>query len=185
MGPRTTAARPVSNDWSGVTLTAVTPDAPGIGETVSEQDGSYRLLNLAPGVYVVTAELNGVQKLTRENVVVRAGLNVTVDLMLEVGSMSDCVNVMADTPLLEARNSYRNGPCRSRVEIRAEAVNVTNSPQFGNLVQRRSRQSLTIWRTLVRTLADMTLARISLEAAADRHAARNVTTPWYKVGATT
>src|SRR5215510_456630 len=61
----------------GVTVTAVSPTAPGTHISVSESDGQYRLLNLPSGVFDVVAELAGFMKYTRQGVEVRAGLNLT------------------------------------------------------------------------------------------------------------
>ena len=46
----------------GVTITAVSPTAPGTHISVSGSDGQYRLLNLPPGVFDIVAELAGFAK---------------------------------------------------------------------------------------------------------------------------
>jgi len=57
----------------GVTIT-VTHNETGIARSlVSDERGLYRALNLAPGAYAVTAELQGFTK------IVRNGLNVAID----------------------------------------------------------------------------------------------------------
>jgi len=87
----------------GATLTA---SAPPVGKTtVSGGDGTYRLVNLAPGTYTVTSELPGFTKLVRENVIVREGLNLTLDLTMAVGEISETVDVRGDSPLLESKTA--------------------------------------------------------------------------------
>ena len=71
----------------GVTVTAVSPTVPGTHVSVSESDGQYRLLNLPPGVFDVVAELAGFTKYTQQGVEVRAGLNLTLDIVLTLGSV--------------------------------------------------------------------------------------------------
>ena len=61
--------------------------------------------HLVPGTYVVTAQLAGFATLVRENVVVREGLNLTLDLTMTVGAISETVEVRADTPLLESKTA--------------------------------------------------------------------------------
>jgi hypothetical protein len=58
----------------GVTLTATSPNVAGARTAVSDAGGFYRLLDVPPGDYTVTADLQGFAKLVRENISVRAGL---------------------------------------------------------------------------------------------------------------
>ena len=87
----------------GVTVTATSPTQPGSRTAVSEADGSYRLLNLRPGEYTITAELQGFSRYSREGIVVRAGLNIEVDIVLKVGAMSETVTVSGESPMLEVQ----------------------------------------------------------------------------------
>src|SRR5215813_10275562 len=54
----------------GVVVTVKSPTAATIPATQTDSEGLYRLQNLAPGVYSVTAELDGFATFVRENVVV-------------------------------------------------------------------------------------------------------------------
>jgi hypothetical protein len=63
------------------------------------------MVDLVPGTYVVTAQLAGFATLVRQNVVVREGLNLTLDLTMTVGAINETVEVRADTPLLESRTA--------------------------------------------------------------------------------
>src|SRR5215510_10111873 len=56
----------------GVTIGASSPTVAGTVTAVSEGDGSYRLLNLRPGEYTLSAELQGFSKYQRAGIVVRA-----------------------------------------------------------------------------------------------------------------
>ncbi|MDO8834948.1 MAG: TonB-dependent receptor [Vicinamibacterales bacterium] len=85
----------------GVTLTAKSPTVGGVRSTVSDAAGFYRLLDLPPGEYAVTAELQGFARLVRESIVVRAGLNLGVDIVMKLGAMTETVEVRADTPITD------------------------------------------------------------------------------------
>jgi len=87
----------------GVTVAATSPSVAGTRTAVSDAEGFYRLLDLPPGDYTVRAELQGFSKFERPNVVVRAGLNIQVDLNLKVGTLEETVTVKADTPMLEVQ----------------------------------------------------------------------------------
>lgn len=85
----------------GVRITATSVSAPETYTAVSDGEGYYRLTDLPPGDYKVSAALEGFATLVREPIVVRAGMNVGLDLALQVGVLSDTVEVVGDTPLLE------------------------------------------------------------------------------------
>ena len=87
----------------GVTVAAVSPTVPGTHISVSESDGQYRLLNIPPGVFDVVAQLAGFAKYTRQGVEVRAGLNLTLDIVLTLGSVQESIIVRGDPPLLETQ----------------------------------------------------------------------------------
>jgi hypothetical protein len=63
---------------------------------VTARDGLYCRVNLAPGVQVVTAGRQGCVTLVRENVVAREGVNLTLDLTMMVGAVSETVEVKGD-----------------------------------------------------------------------------------------
>ena len=88
----------------GVTVTATSPDVAGTYSAVADPDGLYRLMNLAPGTYTVAATLQGFSRFARENVIMRAGLNLTVDVVMKVGTVNETLTVVGEAPLLEASN---------------------------------------------------------------------------------
>ncbi len=90
---------------AGVTLTATSLDVAGTYTTVSDAEGYYRLLDLQPGEYTLTAELQGFSKFVRPGIAVRAGLNLSVYLVMKVGAMTETVDVKADTPMLESKTA--------------------------------------------------------------------------------
>ena len=87
----------------GVTITVTNRDTNVSNTTVSNGTGDYTLLYLTPGTYRVGAELQGFKKLNRENVEVRVGDKLQIDFKMEVGGVTEVVNVAAETPLLETR----------------------------------------------------------------------------------
>ena len=88
----------------GVTITVTHRDTNVSNQTVTNGTGDYTLLYLAPGAYRVGAELQGFKKLNRENVEVRVGDRLQIDFKMEVGGLTEVVNVSAETPLLETRS---------------------------------------------------------------------------------
>lgn len=91
----------------GVTVTAVSPAAPGTHITVSESDGQYRLLNLPPGAFDIVAELAGFTKYVRQGIEARAGLNLTLDIVLTLGNVEESIVVRGEPPLLESQKAIQ------------------------------------------------------------------------------
>jgi hypothetical protein len=85
----------------GVTITASSPMLLAPSVTVTDGSGSYRLINLPPGTFTVTAELSGFAKFRREGILLRAGSNFQVDITMEIGALAETVTVVDDTPMLE------------------------------------------------------------------------------------
>jgi hypothetical protein len=88
----------------GVSVEATSPTVGGTYTAVTDQDGHYRLLNLPPGTYALTATLSGFSKAVREDLFMRAGLNLAVDIVLNVGALEETMTVVGDSPLLETSN---------------------------------------------------------------------------------
>jgi hypothetical protein len=91
----------------GATVTATSPSSPRPVVAVSDSEGVYRLLGLLPGTYVIGAELQGFSRLERSGVVVTAGLNLTVDFGLKLGTLGETIQVVAETPMLETEKSSK------------------------------------------------------------------------------
>jgi hypothetical protein len=72
-------------------------------ETNSE--GLFRVPSLQPGPYRVEVEASGFKRFVRDNLDVRAGVTVPVNAALEVGVVTEQVEVTAETALLETETS--------------------------------------------------------------------------------
>ena len=89
------------------TITAVSATAPAPLSAVSDSEGYYRLLELPPGEYELTAERAGFARFVRQGIAVRAGLNLAVDIDMVLGGQTDTVSVKADTPMLESSSAVQ------------------------------------------------------------------------------
>lgn len=68
-------------------------------------EGLFRVQSLQPGMYRVAFVAKGFKKLVRENVVLRSGVTVPVDAALEIGSVTEAIDVTATSPLLETETA--------------------------------------------------------------------------------
>ncbi|MBA3442558.1 MAG: carboxypeptidase regulatory-like domain-containing protein, partial [Pyrinomonadaceae bacterium] len=64
-------------------------------------EGSYQFVSLVPGRYRLEAEKSGFKRHVREPVVVEVQSAVRLDLALEIGELSDVVEISSQTPLLQ------------------------------------------------------------------------------------
>lgn len=104
---QTTVGRIVGTlkDPSGAVLPAatitVTNEATNVPrEVATSQTGDFTVANLLPGTYSVTAKLAGFKTLVRPGVEVRLGQATTVDLAMELGAVTQVVEVTGEAPLL-------------------------------------------------------------------------------------
>src|SRR5712692_7538522 len=69
--------------------------------TTTSTAGSYQFLELRPGTYDLTIEAKGFRRTLERNIVVNVGLVVRLDVTLELGDVTETVEVTAETPLIE------------------------------------------------------------------------------------
>ena len=72
--------------------------------SVSDAEGYFRLINLPPGTYEVSADLAGFASFKRQDIIVRAGANFQVDIAMRLASISESVTVSGASPMLEVSN---------------------------------------------------------------------------------
>ncbi len=88
----------------GVTVTAVSTVIMQPSTTVTDGEGYFRLINLPPGTYAITAELTGFATHKHEDILVRAGANFQVDITMKIGALQETVTVSGESPMLEVNN---------------------------------------------------------------------------------
>ena len=88
---------------------------PGIS-IVTDATGTYRFASLTPGRYEITANLSGFAPAKVQNVDLRLGQLLTINLTLSPGAMTETVQVVAESPLIDVRQSAR------ATSLRAEAI---------------------------------------------------------------
>src|SRR5207247_3233286 len=82
----------------------------GVARTITtDARGGFRALNLAPGIYTVTAELQGFTPAKRENLVVEIGRDVAADLVLKLGALSEQVTVQGAATNVELSSAVAGG----------------------------------------------------------------------------
>ncbi len=104
----------------GVTVTVTNQNTGVVRTTVSNEEGSYFLPGLEPGVYRIATELPGFQSSVRENVTVGVNVTLTVDFKLSLAGVAEAVTVTGAAPLIEVT--------QSKVASTIEATELQNLP---------------------------------------------------------
>src|SRR5262249_18024781 len=88
---------------ASVTLTNLGTTERRTAET--DESGLYRFVNLVPGQYRIEAEKAGFKRFVREPVTVPVETSTRIDVVMEVGAVTQTVEVSAQTPLLQSESS--------------------------------------------------------------------------------
>ncbi len=97
-------------DTSGATITDANVTLTNLGTSEkrtqsSGSDGLFTFVNLFPGQYRVDVEKQGFKHFVRNDVTVDVQQNTRVDAALQVGEVSQVVEVTSETPLLQTESS--------------------------------------------------------------------------------
>src|SRR3989442_3812354 len=101
----------VVKDSSGAVLPGVSVEAasPALIEkmrtAVTNESGQYAIVSLPPGVYSVTFILPGFKTTKRDGIEMLANFTATVNGDLQVGGVTETVEVTAETPLVDVQSS--------------------------------------------------------------------------------
>lgn len=84
----------------GVTVRATSPNLQGERLAVTDEQGAFRLLNLSPGEYTVSATLDGFNALEQQNVTVGLDRTVTLELAMSE-AFEEAINVLDQAPVID------------------------------------------------------------------------------------
>src|SRR5262245_41187571 len=89
----------------GVEVTATQTATGAKRSVVTNETGSYVLTNLAVGPYRLEAALPGFRTFLQSGIVLQVGSNPVINVSLEVGQLTEQVEVQADAALVETRST--------------------------------------------------------------------------------
>ncbi|HEV3459345.1 MAG TPA: carboxypeptidase-like regulatory domain-containing protein, partial [Thermoanaerobaculia bacterium] len=97
----------------GVTVTLDTGEAPQI--QVTNAQGEFRFLSLAPATYKIKAELQGFSPVEYPHIVINVGRNTNIELTMN-SAVEDVITVTSESPLLDEK-AIRTGATISQTEL--------------------------------------------------------------------
>jgi hypothetical protein len=117
----------------GATVTVAQAATGFTRTTVTAETGAFSVPNLDPGTYTVTVEMPGFADLRRTDLVLTAGLTITLDLTARVAGVTEEVVVTGQSPLVE-KTSNQIGGSLSRKEIEDVPSNFRNFTALTQLI---------------------------------------------------
>jgi hypothetical protein len=93
----------------GVSIVVTHEESGTVRETVTGADGTFLIPGLVPGPYRLTAELQGFRRLTQQELVLRVGATLQVDLSLQVGGLEENVTVTSEPPQVDLTSAQVGG----------------------------------------------------------------------------
>src|SRR5512133_3195397 len=89
----------------GVAVRAVNTETGVAATAATNEAGAFSIPYLLPGIYRVEAELTGFRKFIRDGVEVRVGDTVELIVAMQVGSITETLEITAQSPLLETASA--------------------------------------------------------------------------------
>ncbi len=89
----------------GVGITLTSPQVMGQRTAITDETGGYRFGLLVPGLYALKYELPGFKTIVREGIQASAGFIATLNISMEVATVSETVTVEGDSPLIDVQNA--------------------------------------------------------------------------------
>ncbi len=89
----------------GAQVVAVSDETGTRFQAVTNEYGSYQVLQLRPGIYTIEVEAEGFKKVQRSNIEVRVADRLTLDFTLDLGAITETVTVTSEAPQLRTSDA--------------------------------------------------------------------------------
>jgi hypothetical protein len=119
----------------------------GTNETTTattDNSGSYSIPLLRPGDYKVTATAQGFKQFMRDHVTLETAKVIGIDVSLEVGAVTDTVEVTAEAAMLETQTASRGGVVTSQ-QVSEMPLNARNPFMLGAMMAGVTFNGAAIW----------------------------------------
>lgn len=114
----------------GAVVEATSPQLVGTATVVADHEGNYRFPALTPGVYEITATLQGFTAVRVPNVRLALGQALKIDLAMAVATLTETVSVTAESPIIDVKQNA------ATASITAETIErIPKARDFTDLVR--------------------------------------------------
>jgi hypothetical protein len=128
----------------GAKVSLINPGTDDRRDTVTDSSGFYQFLNLQPATYRLEAESTGFKRFVRNDITILVNQAARIDIGMEIGAVTESVEVTGATPLLEPETSslgqvvegrqVRDLPLNGRNPLALVALVPGVVPQLGSQV---------------------------------------------------
>ena len=109
----------------GIAVQVKSVDTNQVSTATTDSQGNYYVPFLRPGGYSITVEAPGFKKFVRDGVTLNVAQTAGINITLELGAVTETVNVTAEAPLLETTKSDRGQVIDSQ-RVREFPLNARN-----------------------------------------------------------
>ena len=95
-----TVSNPNKEVIAGATITAKNTGTNKEASATTDDNGSFKIINLEPGLYTVSVNASGFAPFTNENVVVEVGRSTPMDVGLSLQGVTGTVQIVAEAPVI-------------------------------------------------------------------------------------
>ncbi|HRT26128.1 MAG TPA: carboxypeptidase-like regulatory domain-containing protein, partial [Candidatus Saccharicenans sp.] len=95
------------NPLPGVAVEATSPKLVGKAATVTDVNGTFRLMALPSGTYEVTFTLPGFKKLVRKNIYLELSQTLVLNVTMEPAAIEEEVTVVGQSPLIDVKSTVK------------------------------------------------------------------------------
>src|SRR6516225_5263421 len=128
----------------GAKITVVNTDTKEATTATSDTSGAYSIPLLRPGTYTLTAIASGFKTFVQINVVLEAAKALGVDVALEVGAVSEKVEVTAEALALETQSAARSAVVTEQ-QVAEMPLNARNPFMLGAVMSGVTFNGAAIW----------------------------------------
>ena len=129
---------------AGAKITAVSKATNETSRATADGSGTYSIPFLRPGEYKVTVTAPGFKTYNREGLTLQVGQIVGMDATLEVGALTESVNVTADAAMLETQSASRIGVV-NQMQVAELPLNARNPFMLGTMMSGVVFRGAAIW----------------------------------------
>lgn len=95
------------NPLPGVTVEATSPKLVGKAATVTDANGTFRLLALPSGTYELVFTLPGFKTLVRKDIILQLSQTIVVNVTMEPAAIEEQVTVVGQSPLIDVKSTVK------------------------------------------------------------------------------
>jgi len=129
----------------------------------TDTSGAYTIPILRPGNYTVTATASGFKQYVRENIVLEVAKVAGIDITLEIGAVTERVEVTAQAALLETQSASRGGVV-NETQVAEMPLNARNPIMLAAMMSGVNFNGAAIWQ---RPFDNGAMAQWSMNGARD------------------